>query len=144
MKPWENAITTFLLFLLYAVPESFGGRHLHRRCDFNNSNVINCLHRVRCKPSVSQSKGKDPKWTALEKRHVTYFGVCVCVCLCVCVRACACVRECVRACVCTCVHEYVCSCVHACMLVLLLFNFIQTYNNRVCMHMYRHTCMNVC
>jgi cleavage and polyadenylation specificity factor subunit 1 len=56
------------------IPECFGGRVLHRQCDFRCSDVINCLLRVRCKPSVSVANEKEPKWAALEKRHATYFA----------------------------------------------------------------------
>jgi len=59
------------------VPESQGGKHLVQRCDINAGAQINCLFRIKCKPSVSPMLSREIQMAVTERRHVTYFGICI-------------------------------------------------------------------
>jgi len=64
-----------VLFMCNAVPESQGGKHLVQRCDINAGAKINCLFRIKCKPSVSPLLSREIQVAVTERRHATYFGI---------------------------------------------------------------------
>ncbi|XP_065913707.1 cleavage and polyadenylation specificity factor subunit 1-like [Dysidea avara] len=56
------------------VPESQGGKHLVQRCDINTGARVNCLFRIKCKPSISPMLSREIQVAVTERRHATYFA----------------------------------------------------------------------
>ena len=69
-------------FMCGLVPDSQGGKHLVQQCDINAGARVNCLFRIKCKPSISPMLSREIQVAVTERRHATYFGTHNNVCYC--------------------------------------------------------------